>query len=393
MRFVRTRSRTLIWLGLGIVCLCSSADSYAAPSRFGNQLPDDRFYAQSEHLLQQLNRPVAFRWQDVPLGKALSGLSLSSKVPLWLDRRVDPHQSLTLSVRQQSLREALDEITAAVGLGYAVSGELVYVGTKQNAAELRTLLALADQQADSIKPALRRKMLQRNPLSIERLTEPSLLLERLIGDAGVRAEGLKQVPHDLWPDRQLPAMPMAHQLTLLLHEFDLVWEATQGGKQITIVPLERPVTIRRLHPEEALSALPSGTVAAERIQPTRTPGVVSVEAIVEIHERIANRRSPPAAKRQRSAKTEQDTHQVFTLRVRQQPVGAILKHVAQQTGHQLELDELSEVERNLLTERVSFEVANATLDELLQAICKPAGLRANSQSGTITVEPLEVAAE
>jgi len=183
-------------------------------------------------------------------------------------------------------------------------------------------------------------------------------------------------------------MPLANQLTYLLHDFDLTWIAARDGKQISIVPIQRPVTIRRQHREAALAAVPSGTVMPEQIHPTPSQGLVSVEATVETHELIAGRPQARTDASQRRAKSRQQTRQVFTLRVREQPVGTILKHVAQQTGLEFDVAKLSESELSQLTKRVSFEVTNASLDELLQAICKPASLRATRRNGVLTIDSL-----
>jgi hypothetical protein len=82
------------------------------------------------------------------------------------------------------------------------------------------------------------------------------------------------------------------------------------------------------------------------------------------------------------------TKQVFTLRVQDEPVRAVLDALTKRLNWPLELDEEAIRAAGLsLDRRVSFQVENADQDQLLDALLRPAGLAIRRDGARLRVVP------
>ena len=78
----------------------------------------------------------------------------------------------------------------------------------------------------------------------------------------------------------------------------------------------------------------------------------------------------------------------YTLRVQDQPVGAILRQLAERMNWTMEFDEASIRAAGLsLDRRVSFSVENGNQDELLEAVLAPAGLDYRREGERLVIVP------
>jgi hypothetical protein len=114
---------------------------------------------------------------------------------------------------------------------------------------------------------------------------------------------------------------------------------------------------------------------------------LSVDARLEDHERLAASLAgtpsapairPPAA----------PGKQVYTLRVEEQTVRAVVNTLAQRLNLQLEVDERVLAAAGLsLDRRVTFDVREASEDELLSAVLQPAGLDFRREGARVRIVP------
>ncbi|MCI0335243.1 MAG: hypothetical protein L0228_18695, partial [Planctomycetes bacterium] len=194
---------------------------------------------------------------------------------------------------------------------------------------------------------------QRGELSWPRLTEPRGLVTSLVEQHGWRIENATRIPHDLWPAGSLPELTLAEQLTVLLIGFDLMFEIDARERVVEIVPIEGPLT----------DAKPQAEV-------------------------------PPSVARPRPAQSPRETKQVYTLRVREQPVRAVLRELTQRLKWPIEVDEASIRAAGLsLDERVSFAVEDVEQEELLDALLRPAGLDFRREGELLRIVPREDASD
>lgn len=286
-------------------------------------------------------------WQRVTLGSAVGRLRSVSDTAVFVDRRIDPTERVTLSLQDATIDEIVAKLADECSLDTARFDGLIYLGPGERARELAAVAALRRRDLKQVPDDARQSLSRRRRIGWPRLTEPSGLVTDWVREQGWRIRGGERIPYDLWPAGELPALAVADQLTLLLFGFDLTYRIVPGERVIEIVPIGDLPDAARL------------AAAPKPVQPE------------------PRRRQPsPDAKR------------VFTLRVQEQPVGAVLDALARQLQWELTVDEVA-IERTgrSLDRRVSFAVESVEVDELLDALLEPAGLAFERDGKRVHVRP------
>ena len=299
-------------------------------------------------LQQRLSEPVDLVWSENPLRQALRGLSRARKVAILLDRRADPEQKIEIKLDAVPLGTALQEIARARRLGLAMVGPVAYYGPAEAAGRIATLAALRQQESRRLGAAEAKRFLKREPLAWEDYTAPRELLANLARQGGLEIAGTDRVPHDLWAGADLPPLAWVDRVTLIVHQFDLTFEI-DGTRGIRLVPI----------PED-VAASPDGAA------------------------------SPPGASSGRVAKPRSGAAVVKISRfaVQEKPVGPVLEQLAVRLKFQLEIDrEALQAAGISLEQRVSIEVENATVDEVLAALLKATPMTFRHRGGVVEIVP------
>lgn len=284
------------------------------------------------------------RWQNLPLGEAIARLRQVTGAAIFVDRRVDPDQRVTLTASNATVEDVLTNLASSTRLGQAQLGRLYYLGPQATADGLVALAAKRRTEIATLAPPLKNSLLERRRLVWPRLTEPRGLMVQLVEQHGWRVENATTIPHDLWAAGELPSMPLAAQLSVLLAGFDLTYRVDAATKTIEFVPATWP---------------------------KRSPRPLA--------------RRPAEAS---SARARTPSKQVFTLRVENQPVGKILEQLAIRLKWKLDVDGAAIRAAGLsLDKLVSFDVQNASEEQLLDALLAPAGLAATPTGDRIRVSP------
>ncbi len=190
----------------------------------------------------QLQARISVEWEDVTLAQAIASLSRSQRVAIVLDRRVDPTTEFRMALKNQPLEAVLKGLSIKHKLGVARLGAVLYLGPSKTAQRLHTVLELRNQEVGRLPPAIRAGLLRAKPVRWEMLAEPRELLSSLGKTYETPISGIDAVPHDLWGERELPAMSFVERLTLIAGQFDLTFEFTANGRSVRLVPMpERPV--------------------------------------------------------------------------------------------------------------------------------------------------------
>lgn len=333
--------------------------------------------------------PVAVSWVDAPLGAALRRLPAAGVAAPFVDRRVDPNTRLTATA-EGPLPDILRSALRPAGYGVSELGGVAYVGPDNAARELRTLAQRNRRRLAGARREAREALSREGALEWPRLAEPRALVQRLASEAGVALRDATMIPHDVWDEGRLPAMPRADQLTLLLYGFDLTWRVADEGAALSVAPIERPIAIRKSYP------LPrSHGGALERFREEHADAEielgrarVTLRAGAEAHaamERLLGDDARPAAPSRSAPDLSQRR---FTLSVRAQRADAILRGVAQAVGLELAYTPSGEERaREALTRRVDLTVKQAPLEELLASIGRQAGVRVSVAGDRLLVEP------
>jgi hypothetical protein len=332
------------WLlaGLAMVVVCGSASAQTPPNSRLNLEPD------SATPRRQASRQTAsIHWQGLSLRDAIARLRPLFDQAVYVDRRVDPAARVSLDIEASSAEQVLHALALEHQFGVSRLGPVLYLGPAAAATQLQPTARLRDKDVARLPVELRTRLAGRSRLAWPRLAEPRQLVTSIAQQNGWRLTNPELIPHDLWDAGELPELTAAEQLTLLLLGFDQTFELKPGERSMEIV------------------ALPQSTAK----QPAKP---------------IANQ---PATK-PTTPRSTGGKRQLYTLRVQEKPVGAVLRELSQRLHWAIQIDEDAiRAAGKSLDKRVSFSVENADQEKLLDALLTPAGLEYQIDGEQVRVLP------
>jgi len=319
----------------------------------GDESVGGEFWATGTSLRHRLNRQVDILWTNTPLRRAIEGLAHAHQVAILIDRRVDPDQKLSLSLKGVSLESAFQEIARQCGLGVSRLGDVLYLGPLPVAEHLGTVATALEKDIRQLPPTMQRKFFRPKKLTWEDFTTPRELLAGLVRENRLKIANPDQVPHDLWAAADLPPCSLIERLTLIAIQFNLTFKVTNHGKAMQLVSL--PENIRSV--------------------PTRTPTGPSP--------------SRPASKRPTAkSPTSLDQVRIDRISIREKPLGPVLEQLAERLGLELQIDEKAIRAAGIsLDQRVSVNLENASVDELLRELLKPTRLTFQRRRSVVEIAP------
>ena len=291
---------------------------------------------------KQLELPIGLSWTDVPLRQALTALSDDQQIAIYLDRRVDPGKLVSLAFDGQPLANACRLIAENQKLGVCLVGDVVYFGPTTEVDRLRTSLAMRAKEARRKPAAARGKLLAKKSMRWNELDTPGSVLSQLKKTGGVKIVNADRLPHDLWPAANLPPLAWIDRVGMIAAQFDMTIKFSPDGTAVALMPMPSDMAIDR-----TAGNLP-------KVKPPASSG----------------------------------GHQVYALTIKNQPVGKLLPALGRKLEVEVAFDEAAIEKAGISLETlVSFEVKGATLDELLHAATKPAGLSFRRKDKRVTVVP------
>jgi hypothetical protein len=257
-------------------------------------------------------------------------------------------------------------------------GSVVYIGPPETAAVLAATAELRRTEAKGLSAAARTRYLAMAAMRWDMLAEPRKIVDELTRPHQIEVADVDQVPHDLWPEVDLPSMMLADRLSLVLAGFDLTYRFEDGGRRIHLEPLSHQIQVERTY---------SHSLGASELK--RLIEQFSDSSVRVLRGRLVLRGTPEAHRRmQQLLQTDEpppetgvDPNTVYTLTITNQPVGAVIKTL-EQRGLKFHID--PSLVQQLYT-RVSFQVTEASLDKLLDEALTPAGLTFERRGGEITI--------
>ena len=315
------------------------------------------------------------------LSDQLQRLAEWQRVAIFLDRRIDPSTPIELTVRQVTLAELLEQLATQSGAVTAHIGSVVYIGPRDTIAGLPLIAQQRAREVRALPGNSGRPLLASRRWGWDELAEPRALLAELAGEAGVVIEGIDEIPHDLWPKTDLPSLSWSDRLSIVLAGFGRTFELAERGNTVRIVPMPEQTLVTRSY-STALSQMNFDRIARQfsGAEVERSRDGITLKGTVEQHDRLRRLLTRAGAtKRTRGAPPET----VHSLRVTQQPIGAILKTLEQQL--QLRVEYGAGVAEKLQT-RVTFDLRDVSLDKLLEATLAPASLTARREGDMIHIE-------
>ncbi|MEM8680409.1 MAG: hypothetical protein AAGF97_13755, partial [Planctomycetota bacterium] len=314
-------------------------------------------------LKDALRQELGLTWAASPLRPGLARIAEHADVSIFLDRRCDPGQRVTLELEAGTLADALRQIVAPLQLGVGSVGPVIYVGPSRAAATIATVTALRQQQARSLPKKLRERVLRRRAMSWPALSEPRWLIQRMVAEIGLELENPELIPHDLWEATKLPPLNWVERMTLVLAGFRLTFDLDPDSGLVRLRTYPSRTSIANTYPPPRQTKIVDAlTEEFPQAFISLKEGQLSVRSTVEDHWQIAERLGA-GGKPKKPASSSQAT-KAYSLRIQEQPLGPLLQQLADRLN--LELDFTDGLEEPL-AQRVTFEVTKVSAEELVQA--------------------------
>lgn len=387
---------TSVFLLIPFFLSSSSLSVFAASWKSGTELK------------QALTLPAGVTWEEAPIRDSLMNFAEKQRVAIRLDRRVDANLFITGSFQNAVipviLHETLQsEALSAKKLAFTQLGDLLYVGPREWTLHVRTV---AEKKRNEIKKNLsknaQKKWLVETPVSWERLAEPQQILTSLAEEQGLKIQGLKNVPHDLWPAGSLPPMASVDVCVLILGEFGLTLEFTEDSAAVTALTPEDGV-ISEIYPKKlAAEKLASVEKLFPETKTVSKAGEIKVYSILEVHEFLKKGPSkggscgtaafllnPDAAASSGRTPSGVDRSLMrFSGKVVKQMFLPYLKQFAAAQGYTLEMDADALVAAGVtLDAEVTMEFQEATVEEVILKLAAAGGCKAEIRKNTVILTP------
>ncbi|MHB8969334.1 MAG: hypothetical protein ACYC3X_03920 [Pirellulaceae bacterium] len=312
--------------------------------------------------------------------QAVTTLARTQGVAIMLDRRIDPESAIELSVHDVTLYDVFEQLAAQCDAAPCYLADVAYLGPRVGLGDMPAVANARRAEAQKFPRPVARRLLAERACRWDELSEPRKLIEELAREANVTIDGMAELPHDLWPAIDLPALAWTDRMTLVLAGFGKTFEFAEGGQRIRLVPIPASSVTSRTYPADVPSArlddirvrFPQAEIQADSQQ-------ITLRGTPQEHERLQKLLQKTASGRSASRPAGKT---VLTLQVNSQPVDAILKTLERQLELSFQFD--GELAEQLRT-RVTFDVHEATLQELLQAALTPAGLAFRQQGEVIVI--------
>lgn len=286
-------------------------------------------------------------WTGVPLRDVAARLTDRGGVAIVVDRRLDPSASIALAASGEPLDTVLEAVAAQGGAEVALLDGHARIAPAAAAALARAGEAAREQEIRRLAPELQRLARARRAWTWPDGARPRDLVAAAAAEAGISIEGLDALPHDHFPSADLPPLPLAERLDLVLAHFD----ARVEWKQRAAPSARRPVF--HVVPIAATASAP----------PRQAPW------------------SPRGTRPPRSP----DVAHTYSLRVAA-PLDELLTTLAQRFSLALDLDRAALERRGIAPrEIVRLDVKDASREALLDAVLDPLGLGWQIEGKTLRV--------
>ncbi|WP_148074991.1 hypothetical protein [Bythopirellula goksoeyrii] len=337
----------------------------------------------------QLGMRISAIWKGQSLGVVLDRLAVARDITFWVDRRVDIQRPIDGHFRDVPLRDVLNSLTKDGSLGWSDLGNICYVGPQDAAHEIATLIELAKDSVQELPTRKKDTWLRESMIGWPRLSEPGLLLKLWLEEQGIELVHPELIEHDLWAAKKLPTLSLVDRVVLLLVGFDLTCQISPDGDKCNVVAIERPVTIAREYDagRKSRSVVEQMSRKAPELLVQQTGNRLSVRGRWEDHKKLMGLLSGSSSgSSDRVPQKSSQQRQLFSLRLKNQPLGKVITQIAHQLGLEVVWEnDLLDRDTDPREQLVSCEVQEADLSILLDAIVHPLGIDYRLQDGRLTL--------
>ncbi|RMG32120.1 MAG: hypothetical protein D6725_18310 [Planctomycetota bacterium] len=357
-----------------------------------------------ERLQQKLETIASVSWENLTEGGRSFSLRAVRRtiedvwrIPLLVDRRIDPNSEISVAATDVSIREVLRKVADQAGGVVCFDPHFVYVGPESAVHRLRTLIALRAQELYELQrrreenpppldPRRYFELVRREDLVYSDLDSPRQILQRIGERYDVAFVNLQAVPHDLWAGCELPQLTFVEAVSVVLIQYDATFRWEVPGRSLRIVSAPEHVAVARTYrvPPAKRAAFSAAARALGLDVPAGRSRVV-LAATIEQHERLKGVLSGTADRPDAVPVPLQRRR--FTLELRNAPVLGVMKQL-EQAGIRFDYSPQELATAGIdLQQRVSLKLTDAPPETFFRALFQPLGLKTSIDGQIVRLRP------
>ena len=202
--------------------------------------------------------PVSLELDGIQLIDFLDRYSELYGFTFFLDRRVDPTTSVSCSVSNIPLIDALNAVFTSSHLSFCVvDGALLYVGPEDAAAELQLLFQIKRSELESgaIPTSFATKLERSVDFQISPFAEPHDVFQALARLAQIKLIEFENLPFDRWRGVRISNVYVGNLLTVLAIGFNAEYQYDPKANAVKPTPIDRDRTETLIYDAELTSQL------------------------------------------------------------------------------------------------------------------------------------------
>lgn len=289
---------------------------------------------------QRMSAWVNLRFDEIELGQLIEQISREYDIAICLDRRVDPQRLVSVIIKDQSLRQAAQQLAESAQLTVVTIGETIFLSPDARASLMaaRVRQLEAELKGPPLQLSARRTVQLLTPVDVTwaDFTTTTEILSSLESRGPLRLAHHDYLAEDVLAGRSLSQVNQLESLALFVFQF---------GCDIRLTP----AADRELATCELIDLPSEAQMTSElaSFMPEKSPGTT--------------RRVVPLAKRE------------FTLQVSNARARDVLQAIID-SGVAIVYDEASLTTHGVdLNASISLLVSKADVNELMRQICQPLG--------------------
>jgi len=340
--------------------------------------------AATREALRRGQLPASFLWENKALRLGVNELGRTHGIDVWLDRRLDPQQEISLRFPAESapptLYGALMSIAKLAGAAVGMIENIAYIGPIESVARVQCAAVVLYDRMHRFSGD---RSPMAPPLEWADISSYNDILAQIAQGSGWSIAG--RLPHDLLhAGRWNSPATLATQLTLLLAGFDMTAEPT-GPRALRLVPLGKNTEWQTIYQPSELVGTRLSPTAIQQLQrrfpsarAVQQPSGWHVSGPTDFH--LALMTPPPP---QLNANASRWQRMRWTFQVKNKPAKVVLDSLSTSIGFDTHWSSTALEKGN---QTISFEVANADLDTLLQAFARASGLQVIRQGSVVQID-------
>lgn len=165
----------------------------------------------------------------------LESLSRNTGVAIHLDREIDPSREVKFPDEPQPLGKILDDVATQLEGNALHVGSFVYVVPHEKAIRFLLLRNSLSFQISRLPDATRSKLEEVTPFGWKYLSNPRDTISVMAANCGLTVANADAIPHDLWPERNLPRLAIWEQLIFSMASMNRSFVIDEESNSIKIV--------------------------------------------------------------------------------------------------------------------------------------------------------------